>query len=348
MALLAAGVTLFAASIAAAATGAELQSGSLRVQVSAIADDILRVRISAAAEFPEDASWVVPAELRDAGVEVQPWSQADAAGFSTAKLSVRIERSPLAPDRLRPGRPGDLRGRAHRAIEIQGTAFTLRKQLNPAQHFFGLGDKTGPLDRRGQAFVNWNTDSYQFQESTDPLYKSIPFFIATGGASGSYGIFLDNTWRSWFDFGKRDPDALAFGAAGGPIDYYLIYGPELRRVVERYTDLTGKAPLAPLWSLGFQQSRFSYMSATEVRALAARFRARAHPGRRHLAGHRLPGSLSARSPPMRRPFPISQRSVRRCASRISGWWPSPTCTSRPVRRTRATRPTTAASRAIIS
>jgi alpha-glucosidase len=153
----------------------------------------------------------------------------------------------------------------------------LRKQITPDQHFFGLGDKTGPLDRRGQAFVNWNTDTYGYQESTDPIYKSVPFFIAAGGDGGSYGIFLDNTWRSWFDFGKQDADTLSLGAAGGPIDYYLIYGPQLKRVVERYSDLSGKAPLAPLWSLGFQQSRFSYMSADEVRALATRFRAERIP-----------------------------------------------------------------------
>ncbi len=261
----------------AAAAGVDLQSGTLRLQVTAIADDILRVRIAPAGDFPEDASWVIPAELRHAGVSVRPWSRPDAEGFETALLSVRIERASL---RLI---VSDMAGHVisadapEHAVETQGASFALRKQLTPDQHFFGLGDKAGPLDRRGQAFVNWNTDSYMYQESTDPLYKSVPFFIATGTPGASYGIYLDNTWRSWFDFGKQDPDTLAFGAAGGPIDYYLIYGPELRRVVERYTDLTGKAPLAPLWSFGFQQSRFSYMSAAEVRALATRFRAQRIP-----------------------------------------------------------------------
>lgn len=262
---------------AAAAASVDMQSGAMRLQVSAIADDILRVRIAPAGEFPEDASWVVPAELRHASVSARSWSVPEAEGFETARLSVRVERAPLrlivsdlAGHVISADTPG-------RAIEIQGAGFALRKQLTPDQHFFGLGDKAGPLDRRGQAFVNWNTDSYMYQESTDPLYKSVPFFIATGATGASYGIYLDNTWRSWFDFGRQDPDTLVFGAVGGPIDYYLIYGPELRRVVERYADLTGKAPLAPLWSLGFQQSRFSYMSAAEVRALAARFRAQRIP-----------------------------------------------------------------------
>src|SRR5207253_10604818 len=58
----------------------------------------------------------------------------------------------------------------------------------------------------------------------------------------------------------------------GPIDYYLIAGPTVRDVVRRYADLTGHAPLAPLWSLGYQQSRYSYMSDAEVRQIAATFR----------------------------------------------------------------------------
>src|SRR5439155_13351723 len=96
------------------------------------------------------------------------------------------------------------------------------------------------------------------------------FYIATGPEERAYGLFLDNSWRSWFDFGHRKDGAIEIGSEGGPIDYYIIGGPSLRDVVRRYTDLTGKAPLPPLWSLGFQQSRYSYMSANEVRGIAAR------------------------------------------------------------------------------
>jgi alpha-glucosidase len=70
---------------------------------------------------------------------------------------------------------------------------------------------------------------------------------------------------------------LAFGAPDGPIDYYLIHGPSTADVVRRYTDLTGKAPLAPRWALGYQQSRYSYLSAGEVRQVVARLRAERVP-----------------------------------------------------------------------
>ena len=265
------------ATISARDDGVDAQQGALRLSVTAIADDLLRVRIAPGGEFAEDASWVVTDALRHHAVAVQSWTEAGAAGFRTAALSVRVERDSL---RLT---ISDLAGRVlsadalERPLELQGAAFTVRKQLPASEHFFGLGDKTGPLDRRGQSFVNWNTDAYRYQESTDPIYKSVPFFVAAGGPGGSYGILLDNTWRSGFDFGKQDPQILSFGAAAGPIDYYFIYGPKLQRVVERYSDLSGKAPLAPLWSLGFQQSRYSYMSAAEVRGIAARLRSERLP-----------------------------------------------------------------------
>ena len=134
-----------------------------------------------------------------------------------------------------------------------------------SEHYVGMGDKTGLLDRRGYTFTNWNSDTPGYTSSTDPIYKSIPLFIAVGGPGGSYGIFLDNSWRSTFDFGHRDPNAIEISAVDGPIDYYLVAGPSLAEVVRRYTDLTGKPPLAPLWSLGYQQSRWSYMSDAEAR-----------------------------------------------------------------------------------
>jgi alpha-glucosidase len=257
--------------------GADIHSGPWFMRVTAITDDILRVRAAPAADLPEDASWAVPAEMRSRSVHVSVRPRADGVDLQTATLAVRIERAPL---RLI---VSDLAGHVISAdapagaVSAVGAGFSLRKQLNDKEHIFGLGDKTGPLDRRGQAFTLWNTDAYGFQESTDPIYKSIPFFIAAGGLGGSYGILLDNTWRTWFDFGKQDPQTLSMGSAAGPIDYYLIYGPTVHRVVERYTDLTGKPPLAPAWALGFQQSRYSYMSAAEVRDLADRLRAERIP-----------------------------------------------------------------------
>ena len=263
---------LSAMSAQAADDGAEIHSGPWILRVTALTDDILRVRAAASGALPEDASWAVAEDLRHRSVHVSLKQNADGVEFKTAAMAVRIERSPLQII------VSDLKGHVITAdkpilaLEQSGNGFVLHKELPQKEHIFGLGDKTGPLDRRGQAFTLWNTDAYRFQESTDPLYKSIPFFVSAGGSGGSYGILLDNTWRSWFDFGRQDPQTLIFGSAGGAIDYYVVYGPSVHQVVERYADLTGKPPLVPAWSLGFQQSRYSYMSADEVHGIADRLR----------------------------------------------------------------------------
>ena len=110
-------------------------------------------------------------------------------------------------------------------MQWEGDKFTVIKQGSWSDHFFGLGDKPGPLDRKVEAFTMWNTDSFGWQESTDPIYKSIPFFIEMNQGR-ALGVFLDNTWRTNFDFGRADPNRYTFGAMNGPLDYYLLYGPE--------------------------------------------------------------------------------------------------------------------------
>ena len=235
--------------------------------MEALTDSIIRVRVARGRDWPEDASWAVPPEVRHQRVAIQRTGE----GFRTSALQVRLDPSTLSLTVT------DLKGReivsdSDKPVTITGEEFSLKKVLHPTEHIYGLGDKTGDFDRRGQSFVNWNTDAYGFQRDTDPIYKSIPFYIATGADGGAYGLFLDNTWRSWFDFGHRNQSAIEIGAEGGPVDYYIIAGPTVRDVVRRYTDLTGKAPLPPLWALGYQQSRYSYMSADEVRSIAAHLR----------------------------------------------------------------------------
>jgi len=251
--------------LAARDDGVEVRLGKMLIRVVALTDAILRIRIARDGVLPEDASWAVAASTRQQHVTVT----AAKDGFTTHTLRVRF-----APD----GRMtvADLTGRVISAdaapAGFAGTGFTLTKAMPQDEHYFGMGDKTGGLDRRGKSFVDWNTDAFGFTAADDPIYKSIPFFIGVGGAGGSYGVFLDNTWRTWFDFGHRDAAALSFGAPNGPIDYYLISGPTTADVVRRYTDLTGKAPLTPQWALGYQQSRYSYMSSDELREVASRLR----------------------------------------------------------------------------
>src|SRR5437764_11343063 len=152
-------------------------------------------------------------------------------------------------------------------MAFDGGSFRVTRKMPEKELYFGLGDKTS-LNLRDRAFTLWNTDAYGWQESTDPLYKAIPFFLAMRHGR-AYGIFLDNTYRTYFDFGKESRDSYAFGSDGGQLDYYFFYGPDPKRVVQDFTALVGRMPLPALFTLGYQQSRYTYYPESQVRELAA-------------------------------------------------------------------------------
>src|SRR6266566_3993046 len=253
-------------------SGIEVYSGKGIIQVIALRDDVVRVRIARDGVLPEDASWAVLPSARQQRASVTAETGDGAVGFRTRCLRVQIERASL---RLI---VTDLDGTVLEAdaagwpVEFHDKVFRIYKSMPLDEHYFGLGDKPGPLDRRDQAFTLWNTDAYSFQESTDPLYKAIPYFM-TFRAGHALGVFLDNTWRSSFDFGKQLPNVYSFGAVSGALDYYVFYGPTPKHVVETYAWLTGTMPLPPIWALGFQQSRYSYTPQSRVIEVADRLRA---------------------------------------------------------------------------
>jgi alpha-glucosidase len=252
------------AGLAHTTSGIELSTATITLRIDALRADVLRVRMFPKGHPAEDASWAVLPEARAAHIAVT----SEATGFSTSTLRIAV-----APDlRLT---VTDLAGTVLQSdaapVAWDGQSFKVSKQKTGDDHFFGLGDKPGPLDRTGEAFAMWNTDNFGWQESSDPIYKSIPFFLEMHGGH-TLGVLFDNTFRTFFDFGRERPDRYTFSAPDGPLDYYLLYGPEPRHVVETYAWLTGPTPLPPLWALGYQQSRYSYYPRAQVEEIAARLR----------------------------------------------------------------------------
>ncbi len=147
------------------------------------------------------------------------------------------------------------------------------KTLRPNEHFFGLGEKSGGLDRRGKTFRMWNSDKPCYATDEDPLYKSIPFFMSNFG----YGIFFDNTYKSVFNFGASSNEYYSFESPGGEMAYYFIFGPSYKQIIERYTQLTGKPIMPPKWALGFSQCRGMYTNEKLAREVAGEFRKRQIP-----------------------------------------------------------------------
>ncbi|RNA70085.1 glycoside hydrolase family 31 protein [Alteribacter keqinensis] len=144
------------------------------------------------------------------------------------------------------------------------------KEALPYEHYYGFGEKTGFLDKKGEKMTMWNTDVYApHNPETDALYQSIPFFLTLRGGR-AHGLFFDNTGKTHFNM-RTEAGTYSFSGDSGQMDYYVMAGPGMKEVLSQYTSLTGTMPLPPKWALGFHQSRYSYETEEEVRELVGNF-----------------------------------------------------------------------------
>lgn len=159
--------------------------------------------------------------------------------------------------------------------------FTAVLSVGKDDPFFGMGELTGPMNRRHRRCVNWNLDYAPHTPSTPSFYASFPMFVsrARGASDRSvwYGLFLDNAGQSTFDFATEAPDRVSIAVRTGDLDLYLIAGPAPAAVVRRYCALTGTMEMPPRWMFGYQQSRWSYTPAERVRDVARQFRRNRFP-----------------------------------------------------------------------
>jgi alpha-glucosidase len=260
-----------------------------QVQVTILAPDLIRVRASFAKPIPaKDHSWAIA----KTAWPTPRWNlneTPDQITLTTDELEVTIRRSPLLIEFRDPRthqllnadeRPMsyDAKGRlAPMMFDPQAGVFVAAsKKLGFDEHFYGLGEKAARLDKRRGSFVNWNSDTPGYTEGRDPIYQTIPFYIGLQDGV-AYGIFFDNSYRSYFDFGKSSQRRAWFGAEGGELNYYFFYGPSIKKILGRYADLTGHMQLPPLWALGNQQSRWSYYPDTMVEEIVSEYRKRDLP-----------------------------------------------------------------------
>jgi alpha-glucosidase len=254
--------------------GVELTVGGTKVRVTVFREGVLRVRVAPNGAFPKDFSWAV-IETSEAPALTVDENQKEVRITAGNTVAI-VQKSPLLINFSDTAGNVLLADEPSLPMAWNGQRVRAWKKMPLEENYYGLGDKAGPMNRRNRAFTNWNTDAFGWQESTDPLYKTIPFFIGLRKGM-AYGLFFDNTYRSSFDFGKESADYFSFGAEGGELNYYFIAGPEPKNIIERYTALTGRSPLPPLWTLGYQQCRYSYYPEARVREIARLLREKKIP-----------------------------------------------------------------------
>ncbi|HQQ03015.1 MAG TPA: glycoside hydrolase family 31 protein [Bacteroidales bacterium] len=246
----------------------ELSTTNGQVRITPFSDNIFRIRI-VKDQFGPDVAYAVIA--RPEIVNYTRQEDAENIFLKTSTTVLKISKNPVRFTFL------TLDGRIINeddpalGTNWNGTEVTTCKILQADEHFIGLGEKAGNFDRRGNAYWHWNTDNPRYDEYSDPLYSTIPFYI--GLHSGlTYGIFFDNTYKSYFNFGASQERFSSFGADDGEMDYYFIHGENVAEIIKNYTWLTGRMELPPMWALGNQQCRWSYYPDSEVLGIAATFR----------------------------------------------------------------------------
>lgn len=150
------------------------------------------------------------------------------------------------------------------------------KVVGSNQAFFGLGEYGGPLNRRGKELECWSVGTYNWGELQNPTYMNMPFFYGVQPANGSipayaYGIFFNNPCRPLFKFGTQSNTLVSFEAGDGQLDYFFFGGGAnhtMGGVIDRYSELTGRATMLPKWGFGHQLSRFSYSNQSWVEYIA--------------------------------------------------------------------------------
>ena len=260
-----------------------------QVRLTILAPDLIRVRSAFTKSIPaKDHSWAIAKD----NWPTPRWNlkeSQDSITIITDELEVVVRRSPLLIE-FRDARTHQVLNSDERPMSYDakgllapmmfdpkaGMFVAASKKLGFDEHFYGLGEKAARLDKRRSSFVNWNSDTPGYFEGRDPIYQTIPFYIGLQRGT-AYGIFFDNSYRSYFDFGKTSNQRAWFGAEGGEMNYYFFYGPSIKKILGRYADLTGHMPLPPLWALGNQQSRWSYYPDTMVEEVVNEYRKRDLP-----------------------------------------------------------------------
>ncbi len=259
-------------------------SSRAKVEISFFDQTVVRVRAAPNGTFERDFSYAFDYSTDRKYPKIKVLQQADEIILTNdfgAKVS--IKKSPLLIKIYNDtGEVVCEDDAKHLAMfdDETGEVKATKLRRSEVETYYGFGEKAfAGMSRNGEYIANWNSDTFAYPVGLDPIYQTIPFFYALNDGK-SYGLFFNNTFRSYFDMGKTSPERYSFGAEGGELDYFVFTGggeSSPKKVLEDYANLTGKMPLPPIWALGNQQSRWSYYPESRVREIANGFRSRKIP-----------------------------------------------------------------------
>ncbi len=146
------------------------------------------------------------------------------------------------------------------AFECDGSSKKASFKIRETDHFYGMGQKSIAVDRRGEAFEVFNQHIGGYTKPYGTMQINIPYIYSTTG----FGVYFDNQYPARFDLGKTNPTEWYYEVENGSFTYYLLAAPNEQSLLKSYFDLTGYPPLQPKWIYGLIQSKCSYENDTMV------------------------------------------------------------------------------------
>ncbi len=218
---------------------------------------VFRVRASWNKQFEADENLMVIKYAWEP-VSLVSSEQKDYFLIKSSQLQVKVYKKNLKLEVL------DLSGKLlssdqEATLAKQGNTVSATKKLAADEHFFGFGERMDFLDRRSKKLtlnvgrgkgLPHAIGAYNILEAN---YCPVPFFMSTKG----YGVFFHNSSATTWDMGATKKDQYRFEAADGEMDYYFMYGPTFRNILNSYTDITGKSPMLPQFALGLHAGTYS-------------------------------------------------------------------------------------------
>ncbi len=150
---------------------------------------------------------------------------------------------------------------------VSGETKTCTFKAGTDEAFYGMGQKSIPVNRRGHAFETANRHIGGYTKEYGNMQVNIPYVFTNTG----YGIFFDNTFTGYFDLAATQPDEWWYRMDGGNVDYYFVKGNDLQTLQTTYFELTGFPNIPPKWVFGLMQSKCGYVDEQEVYAVIDTF-----------------------------------------------------------------------------
>lgn len=155
-------------------------------------------------------------------------------------------------------------------IEMSQDKKSFTAKLGVDDIIYGLGESVRGINKRGFRYISYCTDDFSHTEDKSSLYAAHNFFVVDG--EETYGIYVDFPGKVYFDFGYTDLDTLTVSVEEANYELYVVEGDNVMDIIKKFREIIGQSYVAPKWAFGYQQSRWSYNTADEVREIVRGYR----------------------------------------------------------------------------